>query len=326
VKPKSLALPAGRWTWAPVVVALPVTVLGVATPVVGLVATMLVAVAGAMVTLPIGAFLSVLVLFAPVRLFVSVPLVGAELSMTGLVVFSLAVVLCARRLLEGRPALSRWEWVIALWWGWILISWLWSSDRRASFHGTYQWSLLFAAVFVTVQSLTAGPPAERTARRVITALLVLAAGWSALGLLESAIGLEGILAFLRSPGAALLFPTRLVREKLVAMDFNWISGDHVQPFGPFVNSIEFGIFTAAGMGVAVAIVVSRNRLAPRWLAFLTFVLALAANVAALKATGWLAAVVALVTVFVALGGSLRRLLTYGLLIGTVLTVFAQAFR
>jgi O-antigen ligase len=301
-------------------------VLAVAAPLPGVVVAGLLVVAAALVSLPLRTIVPAMVFLAPLRLYVHLPLVGVEVSEAGLLLFAVASGLCVRRLLWARVALTRWEWTIVLWWCWLALSWTWSVDRKASLHGTYQWTLLFAAILLATEFFAAAPPPEAAARRIITAVLALVAFWSAVGFLQAAIGLAGILEFLKSPAAALLFPRTLLDYKLVAMDFNWRSGYSVRPFGPFINATEFGAFTALGLGMAVAVVVSRSRLAPRWLALLTAGLALSANIASLKATGWVAAVAVLVTVFIALGGSVWRVVITGFLALVAAAALVAAFR
>jgi len=290
-------------------------------------AAIVLALAGvAFFVLPIGAVVPMLILLAPVRLFAYLPVVGAELSLTSLLLLALALSITLTRSLRAPIALTRWEWSAVLWCGWIGLSWLWSSNRRTSVAGSYQWALLFAAILVVVSYVSRDPRPARALRRAVVAVLVLIDAWCVVGFTQSAIGLDGVLAFLRSRAADALFLPSLLRYKLVALDFNWKTGYGVQPFGPFINGIEFGIFTAVGLGVAAAATASRANLAPKWLALSTAVVALAANLAALKGTGWLAAVAAILTVFVALGGSVRRLALYASAVVVCAVILANAFR
>jgi len=147
------------------------------------------------------------------------------------------------------------------------------------------------------------------------------------GFVQVAVGRDAVLAFLGSPAAAVLFPPRLLESRMVTQDFNWLSGTGgVQPFGPFINATEFGLFTAIGAGVATALLAGRARLVPRWVAAGTLVLSLAANAAALKGTGWISAIVALLVAAVALGGSIRRILVSTALVVVVATGVVLAFR
>src|SRR6185437_10966550 len=143
-------------------------------------------------------------------------------------------------------------------------------------------------------------------RRLLIALLALVTVWSIIGFVQVGLGLDNVTRFLTSPVGAVFYAPGLVESKLPTMSFNWRSGSDVQPFGPFLNAIEFGIFTAVGIGAAVAMALGRTRLVPRWLVITTLALAIAANVAGLKATGWVAAAVAIAVAFVTLGGSIRR--------------------
>jgi O-antigen ligase len=135
--------------------------------------------------------------------------------------------------------------------------------------------------------------------------------WSAIGFVQVALGYGTVSELLLSPLSAIVYAPAEMQSKLGAVGVNWRRGESVQPFGPFDNSNVFGFFAAAGAGMAMAALVGRHHQAPRRLAMLTLALAVAADVAALKVTGWLAAAGALLIVFLALGGSIRRVAQWG---------------
>jgi O-antigen ligase len=291
----------------------------------GLLAAILAVMLTAVAILPFETLFLVLVFLAPLRAFAYVPVIGAELSATSLLLFGLAIGLVVRRLLGTRITLHRWEWFIISWGAWILFCWLWASPGKVGIAGVYHWSLFFGAVLLTVRYFDTGRSSEIAARRLLTTVLVLVSFWCVVGIGQVVIGRDRIMSFLNSPFAAILYLPSLLRYKVAAMDFNWLSGHDVRPFGPFINSIEFGVFTAAGLSVAVALAVSRSNLVPKWLAVFTGILALWANIAALKATGWLAALAALLAVFIALGGSVRRLAGFAVIVTSVISLAIAVF-
>ena len=203
--------------------------------------------------------------------------------------------------MQGRLRLRRWEWTIAAWGAWTVLSIAWTTGLIASLRGVFQWLMVFSGIVLADRPILGAAQPDRVVRRFLIALLGLVVVWSIVGFLQMALGLDPVIAFLGSPGAAVFFAPGLLVTKLAAMNFNWRSGNDVQPFGPFLNAIEFGIFTAVGIGAAVAMTLGRPRLVPRWLVLGALVVATAANVACLKATGWVAAAVAIAVAFVTLG-------------------------
>jgi O-antigen ligase len=255
---------------------------------------------------------ALLLLLSPLRLWVDLPGVGGALSLASALMLGLGVILLFRRLGEGPPALTRWEWLVVIWLGWMTLSVAWSVNPGASLRGVYNWSCFFSFLFIAGWSLLRAQEPTRAAQTLISVFLVLVAVWCVIGFVEVGLGYRVVGAVLKSPFGALVFNPGDVGAKLGALGVNWQIGDtdSVTPFGPFPNGIMFGIFTAMGIGVAAVALVSRLQYVPRWLAIGTLALALAANVACLKATGWVAGGAALVTAFLAHGGSVRRLLKW----------------
>ena len=87
-----------------------------------------------------------------------------------------------------------------------------------------------------------------------------------------------------------------------------------------LNFRQTQMFKIGNVGVAAVLLVARSRLVPRWLVVTTLLLALAADLTALKATGWAAAAVALLVAAIALGTSIRRIA----LVAVVVVVSAQS--
>jgi O-antigen ligase len=275
---------------------------------------------------PLSRSLPVIVFLIPFRLYIDIPGTMLELALTNFIIVGLGAVCIGSLMLRGRPRLVGWEFGIVLWLLWTVASLAWSSERVASLTGVFRWMMVFSAILIASQCVlrSADPPAA--ARRLLMALLSLVGFWSIVGFIEVAVGIDPIFAFLKSPAAAVFYPPLFLQERLAARNFNWLSGNSVQPFGAFLNAIEFGILTAVGVGSALALAVGRRALAPRWLVVGVLILASAANVASMKGTGWLAAGVAVAMAFISLGRSIRRVVGISLLTLVVLGLLIYIFR
>lgn len=275
---------------------------------------------------PLTGAVSAMILIAPVRMYEIVPLLGIEVSATTVLITSLGLILVARHVVSRTVRLTRTEWLMVVWWAWMACGLAWSVNRAASIRGLLQWTLFFAATALTTRAISSSREPERGARSLLAAFQLLVVFWSIIGIVQMIAGRALVLEALAQPWSTALFPAGLLEQKFVLMNFNWIAGDRVQPFGPFINSISFGIFTAAGLVVAAAAITRTTGGMSRVPARVAFVLAATVNIATLKATGWVAAVVGLVMLNVALGGSVRRaivgLTTSALLLGAG----AYAFR
>lgn len=281
----------------------------------------------ALVLVPLTRSVPALIFLIPFRLYLDLP--GAqtlEVALTNFVVVGLGVVCLASVLLRERPRLTGWELAIAAWVAWTLASLVWTSQLVASLTGVFRWTMVFSAILISSQCVLRAADPAAVVRRMLVALLCLVAFWSVIGFVEVVVGIDPIFAFLKSPAAAVFYPPVFLQERLAARNFNWLSGNDVQPFGCFLNAIEFGILTAAGIGSALALAVGRRALAPRWLVVGVLVLATAANIASMKGTGWLAAGVAVAIAFVSLGRSIRRVVAVSLLTLLVLALLLYVFR
>lgn len=278
------------------------------------------------IVLPLSWSVPLLLFAIPFRFYVVYPGTELDVALTNFIVVGLGCACLVRGLLYGRPRLSGWEWTIVAWVGWTVLSLAWTTGLIASLRGVFQWLMVFSGLLATAQALLTAVHPERVIRRILGALLALVVVWSIVGFVEVAAGLDRVLAFLGSPAAAVLYAPGMLVTKLAAMNFNWQSGSDVQPFGPFLNAIEFGIFTAVGIGAAVAMMLGRANLGPRWLVATALVLATAANITCLKATGWVAAGVAIAVAFITLGRSIARVLTASLATLLVLGGLLLAFQ
>ncbi|HZE76062.1 MAG TPA: O-antigen ligase family protein [Gemmatimonadales bacterium] len=280
----------------------------------------------ALILLPLTWSVPLLLLCIPLRFYVTYPGTELDVALTNFVVVGFGLVCAASTMLRGRPRLLGWERFVLAWVVWTLLSLAWTTGRVASLRGVFQWLMVFSAILASALCVLRAADPAQAVRRLLVALLALVAVWSIIGFVQVAAGLDNMLWFLASPGGAVLYAPGLVATKAATMSFNWRSGTDVQPFGPFLNAIEFGIFTAVGIGAAVAMAVGRTRLAPRWLVITALILAVAANVACLKATGWVAALVGIAVAFVTLGRSIRRVVSVSLVAISVMAGLLWASR
>ncbi len=280
----------------------------------------------AIAIVPLTWSLPALVFLIPFRLYVDIPGTTLELALTNFIVVGLGAVCLASLLLRGRPRLMGWELAIALWVIWTVASLAWTSQFVASLTGVFRWLMVFSAILIASQCVLRAADPAGAARRLLIALLALVGFWSIVGFIEVALGIDPIFAFLKSPAAAVFYPPLFLQERLAARNFNWLSGNEVQPFGAFLNAIEFGILTAVGVGSALALAVGRRALAPRWLVLAVLILASAANIACMKGTGWLAAGVAVAIAFISLGRSIRRVVGVSLMTLAVIGLLVYIFR
>jgi O-antigen ligase len=315
-----------RVSWLPAIAACALVALLMSDLYSALASLFVVLAVSALIQLPLSSSVPLLLFCIPLRLYVQYPETEIDVALTNFVIVGLGAACLMTLFSRGRPRLVGWEWAIAGWALWTVVSLAWTDDPIASLSGVFRWLMIFCSILVaTVGVLRAADPALAI-RRVLIALLVLVTFWSVIGFVEVALGLDNVVAALQSPVAASLYPPGLLKTRLAAMNFNWRSGATVQPFGPFINAIEFGIFTAIGVGASVALAVGRVKLVPRWLVSTALPLATAANVACLKASGWVAAGVAIAVAFVTLGRSIRRVVAVCIAVVAVLAVLLWVFR
>jgi len=325
-------LPAGarsRGAWQTGIVL--VLAAAVAAALLGDLYTVIVAIAFAMTgvglaLVPLTRSLPILFFLIPVRLYIDVSGTNIEIALTNFIFVGLGIACLVGSMLRSRPRLVGWEFAIAGWLLWTVASLAWTPEFVASLRGVFRWMMAFGAVLLSAQCVLRAASPAMAARRLLVALLCLVGVCSVVGFVQVAIGLDPIIKFLGSPGAAVFFPPIFLEERLASLNFNWRVGTDVQPFGPFLNAIEFGILTAVGVGSSLALAVGRSRLAPRWLVLVVFILASAANIACMKGTGWVAASVAVAIAFISLGRSVRRVVGVSLLTLALLGVIVYASR
>jgi O-antigen ligase len=320
-------LPPAARSWLPVLAALGLAVLLLGDLYSAAVGILIVLAAAGLVLLPLTWSVPLLVFCIPFRFYVTYPGTELDVALTNFVVVGFGLACLASTLLGGRPRLLGWERAIAAWVLWTLVSVVWSATLIASLRGVFQWLMVFSGILASTLCVLRAADPGQAVRRILTALLASVVLWSALGFVQVVVGLDGVIRFISSPAGGVFYAPGLVEGRLATMGFNWRSGTDVQPFGPFLNAIEFGIFTAVGVGAAVAMALGRSQLGPKWLVGAVLVLGTAANVACLKATGWVAAAVAIAVAFVTLGRSIRRVVGVSvaamIVSGTLLWIFRE---
>jgi hypothetical protein len=247
----------------------------------------------AALTLPLSSVALVLAALLPFQIYFQIP--GTSLTLRATELFVLAAAL---RVLVQRVARKDW----ARWQFWILpaalfllvasVAALGAENRYLAFKGIQDWLVIFAAVFVFGEVASSRPI-------VVRLVLVLIAGGveqAVLGLLEYASGVTSILDVLRMPVSTIFFQPNLLNERLADGSFNWIVFDRASPFGTFINGIDYAIFLATILGLALALLFA-ERVPLRFGLFFGSVLLMgAALLLTFKGSGLIALVGAAVTV------------------------------
>ncbi len=190
-----------------------------------------------------------------------IPLPGSSFTIRVALVFAYA--LAARLLLDQLPSLvdsRRSADVHQL--GWLLpfilfllcalIAAFWAQDRYVAFKGIYEWLAVFvAAIVIAVQR-----PSRLTVRLLLIVLIAGGVLQALLGLVQYALSLDGVIGLLRFPASRLLYQPDLLDERLTDLSFNWLTPDRVLPFGTFINAIDYAVFLAAIVSLAVALIIT----------------------------------------------------------------------
>jgi O-antigen ligase len=204
-----------------------------------------------------------LALAALIPLQIYFPFAGG-LNLRGAFVFVAAAVLrvLIARVIErdGRSALSslrslHWLFPAALFIVAAFISSLTAPNRYVALRGIYDWLPLFATAFVIGEIVQT----ERMVRQVSNVLIAIGVGEALLGLAQAILDLPRVLNFLRLPFNTLVYQPSLLHERLEGLSFNWILYDRVLPFGTFINNIDYAIFLAAVLSLALARLLNMRR-------------------------------------------------------------------
>jgi O-antigen ligase len=204
----------------------------------------------AALTLPLPWVAIIVAVSIPLQFYFEIP--GSSFTLRSAVVFVFAA---AARLLAQRftrKELLRWQtWMLpaALFLIAALIAALGAQSRYLAFKGIYDWLIIFATAFVIGEIAQS----RKLIERLVFVLLVGGVAEAALGLVQYAVGLNNVLTALRLPASTLFYQPSLLRERLTDVSFNWVVFDRAAPFGTFINGIDFAIFVAAILGLALAL-------------------------------------------------------------------------
>lgn len=122
-----------------------------------------------------------------------------------------------------------------------------ADNRYAAFKGIYEWLPIFACAFIVAQTIDS----KRTGNWVIGILVGLGLLQAILGWVEYVMGLDRVIVWLTMPLSEFIFPPNLLRERLSDLSFNWNLGGRALPFGTFINGIDYAIFLAAILMLAL---------------------------------------------------------------------------
>ncbi|MCL4486910.1 MAG: O-antigen ligase family protein [Chloroflexi bacterium] len=206
-------------------------------------------------TLPFTWTVLVVAALIPLQIYWTIP--GYSFALRGAVVFVFAAAVRALAMWASRRQLTRWEpWMLpAACFGIAALAAAASAPSRyLALRGIYDWLVVFATALIAGEALH-----SRTSALRLTLVLV-AAGFAEalLGLGQALLGLDRVLALLKQPIAQLFYQPSLLRDHLVDLSFNWVIFDRVSPFGTFINGIDYSIFLASILGLAVGILLARR--------------------------------------------------------------------
>ena len=265
----------------------------------------------AAMTLPLSWVAVAVAALVPLQFYFEIP--GSSFTLRGAVafVFAAAVRLLIQRV--TRKEVTRWQsWMLlaALFLIAALIAALGAQSRYLAFKGVYDWLVIFATAFV-IDELA---QSRKMIERLILVLLAGGIAEAALGLAQYAAGLDNVLHALRLPASTLFFQPNLLRERLADLSFNWVVFDRAAPFGTFINGIDFAIFVASILGLALALLFAARERTRVAILFASVLLMGTALLLTFKGSGLLAFAGAAATVALF---SLRRLSSRVLVIGII---------
>lgn len=178
------------------------------------------------------------------------PVPGASANLRGALIFVAAVAL---RIALSRPLRHRaWMLPAALFLLVAFVAALGAPDRYAAFKGIYEWGAVFLTAFVAGELI-----ASRAAlTRAVIALVAIGVVEALVGLAQAALGVDRVIAILRAPLNEIFFQPNLLRERLTDLSFNWILFDRILPFGNFINAVDYAVFLAAILVLALSFVIA----------------------------------------------------------------------
>ncbi|MBI5305131.1 MAG: O-antigen ligase family protein [Chloroflexi bacterium] len=259
-----------------------------------------------------------LVGFAVLQFYLTIP--GTAATLRGALVFVACVALraLATQPIEWRAnrtwLLAACAFVFAA-----LVAAYGAPNRYAALKGVYDWGAVFLTILVASAIITTPP----TRVRMLIALLAMGTLEAILGLAQAALGVERVRAILSLPGSELFFQPNLLRERIAAMSFNWIVFDRVLPFGNFINGIDYAVFLAAMIALALAWLFA-ERTRRQMIALLASVSAMGvALLLTFKGSGVLALIGGACVIVIAYAQRLsRRVVMLGLALGVIALALA----
>jgi len=242
-------------------------------------------------TLPIALAAPLLAVFAALQFYF--PLPGTTFTLRGALLFVVALAVRRWSGLSSPPKLKTWMMPTALFLFAALIAALGATNQYVAFKGIYDWLAIFFVAFVASEIVAS----QQTLARVARALIAVGIAQALLGLAQAAFSVDQVVAALQSPANDFFFQPDLLRERLDNLAFNWILVDRVSPFGNFINAIDYAIFLAAIVPLAIAVISSAREksLRAKIILFVGISAMLAAIVLTLKASGIFALGAAIVT-------------------------------
>ncbi len=138
-----------------------------------------------------------------------------------------------------------------------MISAIGASNRYAAFKGIYDWLPIFAAAFVvgeTMQSVWL--------KRAINGLVIAGIAEAILGWLQTWFSPTQMAEALQTEASQWFYQPNLVRERLADFSFNWVLANRVLPFGTFINGIDYALFLAAVLALALGGLLSARKWIP----------------------------------------------------------------
>ncbi len=148
-----------------------------------------------------------------------------------------------------------------------MISALGASNRYAAFKGIYDWLPVFATAFVLGETLPVA-----WLKRAINALVIAGIAEAILGWLQTWFSPTQMAEALQVSVSQWFYQPNLVRERLADFSFNWVLANRVLPFGTFINGIDYALFLAAVLALALGGLLSARKWIPGawWLLCVAF--------------------------------------------------------
>lgn len=205
-------------------------------------------------SVPRGWLTPILAVLIPLQFYIPF---ANSLNLRGAFIFALVAAL--RLFVQQIAARNGWRWST-----WTLpamlfsvaafVSALGAENRYAALKGIYDWLPVFAAAFIAGETLkTQSAPAP-----ALTVLLSAGIAEALLGLAQIQFSVSQLVEALQNPLSGIVYQPNLLRDRLSDLSFNWILDGRVVPFGTFINGIDYALFLAATLALALAFLLSAS--------------------------------------------------------------------